>query len=352
MEIASQKEIENNPQVFKIIKGVKSARVVVMENMPINNSFGKMKKAEKQKLQKTYALQCIARHEEQQHEWQSFCDRFGYENKTAGQFSFIIAYQKSLLSGKKAEGKYKKSNYNKRKKTRSSIIWDIVKNNFDETNTVYWTLTYSTSHQTANDLTTCLKDFKKFRETIGRKYSHFQYITTFAQQQNGNWHFHMLCNVICLSEQKVSGLWKYGKVKKHRLNTVKDITNVTKYLVKNMQSAEESLQSKKGYLCSQNLSRSQVLRSWNEEESDACIEEFEQLKGLPKRVLYDVEKPCGAVVELEYPSQTVKSFVAERSITSDTIANIVERISSKITAVSVIFPARTAPALIATKKKI
>lgn len=109
-------EISNPPTpddniAYKIIKGVKSARVVVMENMPITNRFGKMKNTVKREIEKKYALQCIERHERIRAEEQKIFDDLGriYKiNRTVDiAIPFVIAYQKSKLSDiKKDTGVY------------------------------------------------------------------------------------------------------------------------------------------------------------------------------------------------------------------------------------------------------
>lgn len=57
------------------------------------------------------------------------------------------------------------------------------------------------------------------------------------------------------------------------------------------------LQGEKGYLCSKNLNRNIVLRTWNESEEQMCEEIFQEIKDEPKKLLYSAERVQGIKVE-------------------------------------------------------
>lgn len=221
--------------------------------------------------------------------------------------SFISAIQRAILNGSKIS-KYKNSNYEKRKKARENVVRDMIKNNFNETNTIFFTLTFDTRKYQAKDLEKCKKLFRNFILRLAKKYDNLKYIATFARQKNASWHFHMVVNICEISEKELKAIWKYGIVHTNQVSTWQHLKNICAYLITNMNQNQDELMSNNGYLCSKNLNRTQVLSSSRKNQEEECFEAFDQLKEKDNFLAYSKEKPVGKMVELSYPEDKTRDI--------------------------------------------
>lgn len=239
------------------------------------------------------------------------------ENQTESSLGFISAIQRvMLLEGKIS--KYKNSNYEKRKKTRKATIIDLGKNNFNETNTCFFTLTFDPKQYKAKNLENCKKLFRNFTLRLGKQYGNVKYIATFAKQKNGNWHFHMMVNICTMSKKDLKKIWKYGLVDIKQLKTKVYVQNICSYLIKNMNENEDAYMGKKAYLCSKNLNRTQILSSSRKQQEEDCFQEFEELKDKNKFLTYSKEKPVGKMAKLCYPdNKTSEILLSEEELQRD-----------------------------------
>lgn len=193
---------------------------------------------------------------------------------------------------------FSQSNYWRRLKKRRDTFKEIAFNNFEVPHVSLVTLTFDDSNRNDKDYTVLdqtHREFKNFILRMNRVYDNFRYIAVFSRQQNGNWHYHMLCNLDRqTSSEEIGAIWKLGYVWIDYIESNSDFYDKVSYCVRNMQECGVAeLQGEKGYLCSKNLNRNIVLRTWKEDEEQRCEEVFEELKDKPKKLLYTAKKVQG-----------------------------------------------------------
>lgn len=231
-----------------------------------------------------------------------------------------------IASGTKIHGEYHNKNYRARKKKRKQIIEELIFNNFEPHNSCMLTLTFSAHRQTTEvyeeiavsdldfeqklavmadflnhqegqqtimdpvkiydpeetrccNLSYCNKQFKQFIQRMKYRFPLFRYVGVMAQQDNGKWHYHLVCNLNYIPFDELRTIWGHGAVyfRSFKLTGMNGMWKAVHYLQKNMKQAE--LEGEKGYLCSKGLARNLVYRSWvpNEAAKANAVEKL--LKG-------------------------------------------------------------------------
>ena len=198
-------------------------------------------------------------------------------------------------------------NYMRRLKERKNNFYAIIYNNFQASHSVMVTLTFSpqnphSSHNfVSGNLAQAHAEFVKFIKRLNWYYEGFKYIAVFSRQQNGNWHYHMICNITDMTQTQWMKVWKLGFVWVSEIQTTEALRTKAIYCVKNMmEDAGNELHGENGYLCSHKLKRNLVFRSWNPDEEEECWSLFEQIKDKPCKELYRRSIPSGEDEEWTY----------------------------------------------------
>lgn len=228
------------------------------------------------------------------------------------------AEKKKRKSGTEAsdefKGKYNVYNYNKRVKQRAAKFKTLSYINFRVPNVQFVTLTFDPKIVAGvDDLKVCHHCFQKFIKRFRRKYSDFLYIATFSRQKNGNWHYHMLCNLdVNVKNKVVEDLWTYGMTWSTPITSYGEFDAKVSYCIQNMYDvAWDDLQGENGYLACRGLQGSVVLRSWNDDESEMAYEYL-------SKILESTDKPLD-----------VKSYlIGDKGI--DTGARVSYKVSHKV----------------------
>ncbi len=197
-------EIEENIRI-KLEKSATSTKVLVYQNQPASpyyNSRASIQTNKQIQLLKYQCAELYFREKERQDKeneelYQLWTERFKNkpyllhqlrqsehrkEAKRAVNPSFISAVQQAILNGSKIS-KYRNTNYEKRKKNRENAVRDMIKNNFNETNTSFCTSTFDPQKHPSKDLGKCKKLFRNFILRLAKKYDDVKYLATFARQK-------------------------------------------------------------------------------------------------------------------------------------------------------------------------
>lgn len=163
-------------------------------------------------------------------------------------------------------------NYVKTQQRRIRGVMEILNNCFDKEHSRFVTLTFDgekVGKENAMDLDWTHKAFAKFIKRVNYRYDNFMYLATFARQQNGNWHYHMICNFPPeTTENDIKEIWGNGKVDKSTYQSTCHYENCKKYLLKNMKESKDESKGRKGYLSSFNAKRNIRVCSWKKEDSE------------------------------------------------------------------------------------
>lgn len=152
-------------------------------------------------------------------------------------------------------------------------------------------------------------DFEKAKEAYSKtilelsrrlknKGINFMYLTVWELQENGNYHFHTLCNFITDEEQysvpkwldtthgmQVMGkglrLWIYGKSDIQEIKSYAQMTTyISKYILKSFflvnPETYETYLNKKKYFCSRGLKRPEI-KYIEEKDMDVVLRQFDEL---------------------------------------------------------------------------
>lgn len=136
------------------------------------------------------------------------------------------------------------------------------------------------------DLAICNKEFKKFIQRMTYRYDGFKYVAVMGKQSNGNWHYHMICNIAYIRFAELKEIWGLGGAYIKKIGNKEQFAKSKNYLKKNMKEAATYLEGKKGYLASKGLSRNIELRSWVEKESNEYTKQARRLEEIKKEVDY------------------------------------------------------------------
>lgn len=199
-------------------------------------------------------------------------------------------------------GALAEENYKRRKKARRDAVYSIIYNNFQQKHTSMITLTFAAAEgdTSVQNLHTCHHAFKKFIQRVNYKYDGFKYVATFSQQENKNWHYHIVSNLTDISTTELQELWGNGFTWFYKIQNDGELRGKATYCVENMnEAAADELKWEKGYLCSKGLQRNIVLRTWNAGEAEDCRATFEKIAQSPSKLLYKSAHHVGVKMEVD-----------------------------------------------------
>lgn len=192
---------------------------------------------------------------------------------------------------------YAKFNYYNRMKKRRQEIREICWNNFDLPDVVMLTLTFdqkSNIEKNFAQLEDAHREFKKFIQRVNSHYENFRYLATFSRQNNGNWHYHVMCNFQhSITNGEITNLWKNGITYITYINTREKYNSAVQYLTCNMDESAGALKGKHGYICSRSVERDIQLVSWREEQLNEFEKAFEKVKQEKRTILYETRNSLG-----------------------------------------------------------
>lgn len=130
---------------------------------------------------------------------------------------------------------------------------------------------YDPAAEKQKQLSYCNALFKKFIQRMKYRYDGFQYVAVAAKQDNGRWHYHLICNLNYIPFQELYDCWGHGAVyfRSFRQSGSAGFWAAIHYMQKNMTAEAENMKGEKGYLASKGLNRSKVFRSWIAVEQEA-----------------------------------------------------------------------------------
>lgn len=191
---------------------------------------------------------------------------------------------------------YAAFNYYNRMKKRRKAIDELCWNNFKHGKSCMVTLTFDTKdkEQQYTDYEKAYAEFKLFIKRINSHYDGFKYLATFSRQNNGNWHFHMICNLRKqVSNQMIAELWEKGYTYKTNLNTQEKYETAIQYLKNNMTESADALKNKKAYLYSRTLEHDREVTSWRKEDAEAFEKIFPIIEAANRNILYETRNHLG-----------------------------------------------------------
>lgn len=189
-------------------------------------------------------------------------------------------------------GDYFEVNQQQRLKKNCSTIRQLCRNNFFENNAVHVTLTFDSKKSTENfkDLKTAKKAFSDFIKRMNYHYDNFHHVTVFARQENGNWHFHMLCNLMSNTRQdQIEKIWKKGQVRLEYKYDKESFDNTIGYLCYNLRENFFELVGIRAVLYTRGLQKNLKLASWKQEEN-VIINVFSQITEATKANVREIGK--------------------------------------------------------------
>ena len=184
----------------------------------------------------------------------------------------------------------------------------------------------------------------------------FIYMATFSRQRNGNWHYHMLCNIDdTISEQEIQKIWKIGMIKKKIIDDEKYFKNGMNYLIKNLDSIKDELKGRSGYKHSRNAITDIVI-DLNKADKQTVDELCEKIMQSQKVwITYQTEKSIGIMKRYidEYTGETSEFVDFDRELSDELKNKGYESLKIKSTSYSIDygFIELLSPLKIAVRKK-
>lgn len=188
------------------------------------------------------------------------------------------------------------------------------------------------------DLDSTHKEFDKFIKRMNHYFDDFIYIATFSRQRNGNWHYHMICNIDdTISEQELQKIWGMGMIKKKIIDSEKYFKNGMNYLIKNLDSIRAELKGRSGYKRSRNAMTDIVidLDKVDEQKADELCEKIMQSQKV--WITYQTEKSIGIMKRYidEYTGETSEFVDFDRELSDELKRNGYESLMIKSTSYSI-----------------
>lgn len=188
-------------------------------------------------------------------------------------------------------------NYYNRMKKRRSEIRELCFNNFATPNVEMITLTFDqkqSPEKSFTDIGVAHREFKKFIQRVNNHYQDFCYVATFSRQNNGNWHYHVMCNFEKNIENKeIRRLWRNGLTYVSYIKTEDNFRDAMQYLIDNMDESSNELKGKHGLLHSTNLETDKVITSWRAEHESDFEEAFQRVDNAKRVILYETKNHLG-----------------------------------------------------------
>ena len=184
-----------------------------------------------------------------------------------------------IADGTRSE--YFNLNQNRKYKRTCRKIKNLCKNNFYEDNATHVSLTFDAKRfpeKDFKDLKTAKAEFSKFIKRMNEHYDNFRHVTVYARQENGNWHFHMLCNLDSKTKKMfVRKIWGLGAVKILHKSNRKAVDNLVNYLCKNLKKNFDEYVDKRAFAYSEELQDNIYLRQWKLEENYIMAEVLDSI---------------------------------------------------------------------------
>jgi hypothetical protein len=229
-------------------------------------------------------------------------------------FTHVTIYQNQFINhnsnNNKKKNKYKRekdvSDCRQELKKKRRVL-ELAHNNFDIDKAVMVTLTFKPDGDRYNELSYCDKQFKTFIQRMNYNFDNFMYLATFNKQDNGTWHYHMLCNLdFFVSSNLIKNIWGNGGVYITHMTDKVSYDNILKYMLKNMSEALKYLYENKsdvhgdkgsqhGYRFSKNLKSNIKVRSWNTAEREQYSKVIDEIKNSSSsyKIMYETRHVIG-----------------------------------------------------------
>ncbi len=164
-----------------------------------------------------------------------------------------------------------------RKYTRTSRkVRNLCRNNFHEDNALHVILTFDSKkfpQKDFHDLETARSEFRKFIKRMDEHYDNFRHVSVYARQDNGRWHFHMLCNLATnTSKEIIRKIWGLGRCTIKKIKDWKGFTNLVNYLCQNLRKNFDEFAGKRAFAYSKGLQDNLHLRQWKLNENYVMAE--------------------------------------------------------------------------------
>ena len=195
-----------------------------------------------------------------------------------------------------------KQNYERTKAKRKYSVEQMCRKAFVAGKCSLITLTFDPSRFAEGNVKNYLfthNEFHKFIKRIQRKYDNFQYFATYARQENGNIHYHMMCNLSPDNAKSVDvrALWGNGSVVVNFINQQKHFENSIRYLAKTMKEYALEKRYKRAYLTSIKKDKSySSTRADDEQEFNKLLdkvtsEHIDGTREVPEKIFSYLAKP-------------------------------------------------------------
>lgn len=190
---------------------------------------------------------------------------------------------------------YADFNYYHRMKLRREKIRELAYNNFELPNAVMITLTFDIKRgEDYTDLGVAHYAFKKFIQRMNSHYNNFKYLATFNRQNNGNWHYHVLCNFPqSVKNKDIQRIWGNGITYITYFEKQSKFDFGIQYLISNMAECSGETHGKHGYLATKGLERNIVLTSYKEADIKEFDEVFPEILESRRKILYETKNHLG-----------------------------------------------------------
>ncbi len=175
----------------------------------------------------------------------------------------------------------------------------------------FFTLTFA---ENLTDIKKARYEFDKFIKRVKTIYRDFKYIEVIEFQKRGSIHFHMLCNLPYIDNDKLAEIWGHGFIKINRIDNVDNLgAYITKYMTKD--SIDDRLVGKKCYSMSKGLRKPTELT--NEEDIDIMLKSISNIKRV-QTSQFESEY-LGVITYVQIVCSTFQKFFKRRQSIKDLI---------------------------------
>lgn len=218
--------------------------------------------------------------------------------------NMVLQATKPIKEGKEPKLKpsipsdYANYNYYLRNKKRRKSVKEMCFNNFAPSMVSIVSLTFDPKKFPENSLTDIEftnVEFKKFIQRVNEHYENFKYIATYSRQSNGNWHYHMMCNITpdVTNEEMTEELWKNGFTYITYIKDQGGFRTAIDYLIANLNQSSEDKRGKHGYLKSKNIEQDIIIKSWKPEDKELFDSVYEKIMESSVKEMYETSNNLG-----------------------------------------------------------
>lgn len=207
--------------------------------------------------------------------------------------------------GDEIKSEYSEQNYERRQRKRAKTIKQKCRNCFNTDNSILATLTFDEKKCISvgfnpKEIEQTHNMFNRFIKSIKRRYDNFCYVATFDKQENGNWHYHMMCNFPIIktsgtTARMLEELWQCGRIDVSEILSQGHFNNSVKYLIKNMVNNDSDKHGKKAYLSSRNAKSNIVVSSARVADTKLYNEIKKEVNKYPLSQIYSVTHRTGFI---------------------------------------------------------